>query len=894
MFDFVGRRRYAYLLSAFVFLASIIALVAPPRLPFGLEFTSGTSLTIEFDEPVDVEDVRAKLDSLDLQDSVVQETGDGTFFIRTPLVEEGLLAVLQESFGPVDSLSFERATDVATTVTFVATVTEADILAAFDEDTRGNVSARQVNPDQFFLFSTNLSEEEVSAAAEVWAQAFEVVDQTSFQEEGRLAEVVTFTDEPDANILQGFLIGFTIPGEGLVGLADGNTVTLGALQLSEERRQELFEALEQLGEFERAPFDFTTGQMLLLEASNQVSRASLIGELATPRVGMIVGGRAQVQRGGDALTLLIGGDLRNLQAQLVSDIGNVFGPADLQVFDGEDDLALTVSYGPAVTEEDVNNEIRSRALDDVFTSEVAANTFSIVSDTLDADSRAALVAGFEGVFGPLAETNFNEAGDLAISLEFASTVSLSGLRDAVEGFDGLAVFVTPLGGNDYAFTAKGLAEDRRQALADMLKSEFGEAEERLLPVDVGTAVNLDFGRVVGLNEMRQAAGELGPEDLVLGIIDDGFLLAGHAVSEEDRQALLDGLTQRFGPAAQEPFDFAQRFFFTLAFTDPSQVEAGVTDVFIVQEDGRSEFFIGANRLSEAQQTSVLVAMRDAFGQFIVSDFDFNDGVAAILTFQQPVSEGALQQRLADFGYENLVLERRGPDSWFMRSARPQDDQRSTILRALAELAPIDQESVEFSSVDAEIAKRSIVNTFWAVLAGTVGIMLYVWWAFRRIPKSFRYGLAAIVGLAHDVLFVLGVFGLLAKFTNVEINSLMIVGILAVIGYSVNNTIVVFDRIRENVAKAAGRDFETSVNVSLNETLTRNLNTSLTTLAALLAVFLFGGESIRDFMLVIAVGVVGGTYSSLFLAPNLVVSAERGELPRLRIPFFGRRRAASAR
>ena len=193
-------------------------------------------------------------------------------------------------------------------------------------------------------------------------------------------------------------------------------------------------------------------------------------------------------------------------------------------------------------------------------------------------------------------------------------------------------------------------------------------------------------------------------------------------------------------------------------------------------------------------------------------------------------------------------------------------------------------------MDAEIARRSILNTFWAVLAGTVGILAYVWWAFRRIPKSFRYGFSAIVSLSHDVLVVLGTFSILAKFTNVEITSLMVVGILAVIGYSVNNTIVVFDRIRENVIRSAGRDFELSVNPSLNETLTRNMNTSVTTLVAVLAVLLFGGESVKDFMLVLVVGIVAGTYSSLFLAPNLIVSAERGELPRL--PFFRSRRTST--
>ena len=202
-----------------------------------------------------------------------------------------------------------------------------------------------------------------------------------------------------------------------------------------------------------------------------------------------------------------------------------------------------------------------------------------------------------------------------------------------------------------------------------------------------------------------------------------------------------------------------------------------------------------------------------------------------------------------------------------------------------------RDTLEFSSVDAEIARRSILNTFWAVLAGTLGILVYVWWAFRRVSRPFRFGIAAILALVHDVLIVLGAFGVMAKFLNVEINSLMIVGILAIIGYSVNNTIVVFDRIRENVVRHPGRDFEVSVNVSLNETLSRNLNTSLTTTTAILAVILFGGPTIRDFMLVLLIGILAGTYSSLFLASNFLVSWEKGELRLPRLPFGRRRKPA---
>ena len=694
---------------------------------------------------------------------------------------------------------------------------------------------------------------------------------------------------------QSFLQGFATGEEQLLSVVQDDGFVVGGLQITEDRATELFQAIEdQFGELERQPFDFAAGKLFLLDASNEVTLGELIAELAIPRVGDIVGQRASVQRGGEGVALLLGQDLASLQDQIVSDIEGVLGPTAVRTFDGEDDLALTLDYGPAVAAEDVRSEIRGRALTGVFTSEVAENTFSLIStEPIAEDDRTALLAGLENVLGPAIDSSFQEFGDLAIRLDFTNAAEVAALRDAVADFSGQAIFVTPLEGNNFAFTGESLRE-QRDALIEALRSQFGEAQDFLLPVDVGFAINLDFGRVISLEEMRDVLREIGPENVTVGLVDQGILLAANSVDEERRQALSDDLAARFGPATETPVDFGQRSLFTISFSDPARVEAGVTEDFIIQADGRNRFFIAGARLSEDQQSALLFTMRDAFGQITLAEFDFNEGVASLLTFEQPVSEGALRQRLADFGYADLQLEQRGDLSWFMRSGRPLQDQRSTILRALSELAPVDQDAVEFATVDAEIAKRSILNTFWAVLAGTVGILLYVWWAFRRIPKSFRYGAAAVVALAHDVIVTLGVFGLLAKFANVEINSLMIVGILAVIGYSVNNTIVVFDRIRENVARATGRDYEGSVNVSLNETLTRNLNTTVTTLVAVLAVLLFGGETIRDFMVVIAVGVLAGSYSSLFLAPNLLVSSERGELPRLRIPFFGQRRSPAYR
>ncbi len=169
------------------------------------------------------------------------------------------------------------------------------------------------------------------------------------------------------------------------------------------------------------------------------------------------------------------------------------------------------------------------------------------------------------------------------------------------------------------------------------------------------------------------------------------------------------------------------------------------------------------------------------------------------------------------------------------------------------------------------------------------MLLYITWAFRRMPKPFRWSTCAIIALVHDALIVMGVFSIMGRLANVEVDAMFITGLLAVVGYSINNTVVVFDRIRENMIKIISPDFAVIVNRSLLETLGRSLNTSLTTLCVILALFLFGGATIHNFILVLLIGLLAGTYSSLFIAGPLLVTWEKGEWRKLfsRIPSVGK-------
>jgi len=179
-----------------------------------------------------------------------------------------------------------------------------------------------------------------------------------------------------------------------------------------------------------------------------------------------------------------------------------------------------------------------------------------------------------------------------------------------------------------------------------------------------------------------------------------------------------------------------------------------------------------------------------------------------------------------------------------------------------------------------VATETAHNAAIAVAIAAVGILLYITWAFRRMPRPFHYGVCAIIALVHDVVVVLGIFAIFGAILNWEINLMFITGVLAVIGYSINDTVVIFDRIRENLKRGMSADFEVVVNNSLVETMSRSLNTCLTTLFVVLALLFFVGASIQNFAVVLLVGIVSGTYSSICIAAPLLIVWERGEWGRL--------------
>jgi preprotein translocase subunit SecF len=258
--------------------------------------------------------------------------------------------------------------------------------------------------------------------------------------------------------------------------------------------------------------------------------------------------------------------------------------------------------------------------------------------------------------------------------------------------------------------------------------------------------------------------------------------------------------------------------------------------------------------------------------------DFSSGSILTIRFEQQVSIDELKEALANRGLANAIVQTTGEGDFLIRSTTLTSDEKEQLETDLeAEFGPLTERG--FENVEPIVARQTANVAFIAVAVAAIGILLYVTWAFRRMPKPFRYGTCAIVALVHDALVALGVFSIIGAILGLEVNLMFITGILAVIGYSVNNTVVIFDRIRENLLSNSKLGFEQVVNNSLLESLTRSLNTSLTTMIVVLALLLFVGATIQNFAMVLLIGIIAGTFSSLFIAPSLLVIWEKKEWKR---------------
>lgn len=252
--------------------------------------------------------------------------------------------------------------------------------------------------------------------------------------------------------------------------------------------------------------------------------------------------------------------------------------------------------------------------------------------------------------------------------------------------------------------------------------------------------------------------------------------------------------------------------------------------------------------------------------------DFTGGALLEYKFEKSPDAGDLKSHISSLGVEVGQIIPSSDNSFIIRT-KPLDEGKIAVIKnKLNErFGKIEERRIEF--VGPVIGKELQNKALFALALSSLLIVLYIAFSFRKLPKpasSWKFGMTAIVALIHDVLLVVGVFAILGKYLGVEVDTMFVTALLTIIGFSVHDTIVVFDRIRENLIKNAGKKFIDVANLSVIQTLGRSLNTSLTVVFVLFALLLFGGETIKWFVVALLVGIISGTYSSIFNATALLV------------------------
>jgi preprotein translocase subunit SecF len=270
--------------------------------------------------------------------------------------------------------------------------------------------------------------------------------------------------------------------------------------------------------------------------------------------------------------------------------------------------------------------------------------------------------------------------------------------------------------------------------------------------------------------------------------------------------------------------------------------------------------------------------------------DFTGGSVIEVRLEQSPEPAAVRDVVVQAGYAEASVvtstDTSGRASYLIRTRSLDTPTKNALLQQLGQSFGTVTED-RFETVGPVVSSETTWNAFKAVGLASLAILAYLWFAFRQVPKPWRYGTCAVIALLHDALLVLGLWAILGRLVGLEVDSLFVTAMLTVIGFSVHDTIVVFDRIRENVRRFPGESFERIANFSVNQTLDRSINTGLATVFTLTALLLIGGATIRNFALVLLVGIISGTYSSIFNATCLLVVWETGELGRLWRRLTGR-------
>lgn len=261
--------------------------------------------------------------------------------------------------------------------------------------------------------------------------------------------------------------------------------------------------------------------------------------------------------------------------------------------------------------------------------------------------------------------------------------------------------------------------------------------------------------------------------------------------------------------------------------------------------------------------------------------DFTGGSLVEVQFKNRPEQTQINEALKNVSFDGgLTIQPAGENAYILRFKNSDDKTHQDILAGLKENFNKDGNEVienRYESIGPSIGAELAKKTTYAVIIVLLGIIIYVGWAFRKVSypvASWKYGVVAIIALLHDIIIPLGVFSILGRYFGMEVGLAFVAALLTILGFSVNDTIVVFDRIRENLFKNKKDSFDEIVNISVNQTMTRSINTTGTVIVSLIAIYFFGGESIKYFALALIIGISSGAYSSIFVASPLLVDWEK--------------------
>jgi preprotein translocase SecF subunit len=299
-------------------------------------------------------------------------------------------------------------------------------------------------------------------------------------------------------------------------------------------------------------------------------------------------------------------------------------------------------------------------------------------------------------------------------------------------------------------------------------------------------------------------------------------------------------------------------------------------MFNIVEKRRWYFFFSGILVALSVVAMLVSTMR--FGQPMRIGIDFTGGSIFVLSFDQGVNEDDIRAVFTEYGMESAIVQPLGTpeeNTWQVRTREVTADEVGSLLIALEEqVGTVDRDALTFDTVEPSVGGEVARAAGLAILVAALVIVAFMWFSFRRVPNAFRYGICTIVGMTHNLLISFGFYALMGIIAGWEMDALFLTAILTVIGFSVQDVIVVFDRIRENIPRHKTESYETVVNRSILETIHRSLATQLNAMFVMVAIILFGGTSIKPFIATMLVGMVSETYSAIFIAVPLLVVWEK--------------------